>query len=363
MCEINRICGESTIDESYGGKIRVASDSFLSLVVSKVMTRGHHTKNEPPVLIVGFARLSNILEIADTILRDAPCCLIIQIDGGKFHRDSQEFRRFQAELEKKRPITTEVTVRLESSNLGIAQNLTNGVNHAFTDHSSVVVLEDDCYPSPIFYRFMKGALEEHNQNQKIGMVTGNAYIHYPPGPLFTEVSSTPLTWGWATWRDRWVGFDPKLSKFTPDEMDKAIARSSKNPLIRSHWRRRIRASLEDRNMWDAQWAVYMWIRSYSCLNPSTNLVSNKGVDDNATHTQSRSIFTDWPSSTLGSLTIESKNSLASPFQWSRIRKIRHFALLRLDLLRALLESLRVPGRQVAVSTLQAIIATARRPKS
>jgi hypothetical protein len=328
----------------------------------KVRGEKHSRVGKPPVLIVGFARLENILEIAEIILRDQPCCLFVQLDGGRFRKNSPEIQELKSALNRL-SVETRIEVQIEESNLGIAANLTKGVSDVLAGHDSIIVLEDDCYPSPIFYQYMCAALDAHWEHPEIGMVTGNAFIIYPPGPIFTEVSTTPLTWGWATWRDRWRGFDPKLSKFTPEEMDEAIARSSKNPLIRSHWRRRVRASLEDRNMWDAQWAVFMWIRGYSCLNPSINLVSNKGVDDNATHTQSRSIFTDWPSSTLRLLSIESKNSLASPFQWSRIRNIRHFALLRLDLLRALLESLRVPGRQVAVSTLQAIIATTKRPKS
>lgn len=323
----------------------------------------HLYENRPPVLIIGFARLANVVEIAERILRHEPCCLFVQIDGGKYKPSSVEVRKMSSALSELNQGATEIHIVVERDNVGIAQNLSNGVGRALAEHPSVIVLEDDCYPSPVFYEFMTAALSLHVDNKQIGMISGNAYINYAKGSLFAEVSNVPLTWGWATWRDRWAGFDVKLSKFTREQRSKAISSYSNNPFVRSHWRKRVAESLADRNMWDAQWSVYMWLRRYQCMNPSENLVKNNGIDQSATHTFGGSIFSDWEYADRRQLTGEEIQVIASPRTWNWTRRLQHEALLRLSLVSSLFEKWWPEGRRSVSRKLARVIAYRRRPNA
>jgi hypothetical protein len=321
----------------------------------------HLDENHPPVLIIGFARLANVAEIAERILRKKPCCLFVQVDGGRYKPNSQEVRNMSLTLSGLNLGETEIHIFVERDNLGIAKNLSKGVGRALADHPSVIVLEDDCYPAPVFYEFMAAALRLHKDHLQIGMISGNAYIRYRNGPLFAEVSNVPQTWGWATWRDRWEGFDVELSKFTRQERSKAISSYSSNPFVRSHWRERVAESINDKNMWDAQWSVYMWLRRYQCINPSENLVKNSGIDQSATHTVEGSIFSDWENSDRRYLTKEVIQAIATPRAWNWTRRLQHEALLRLSLVSSLVERWRPDGSRSVARKLASILARRRHP--
>ena len=323
----------------------------------------HLDENKPPVLIIGFARLANVVEIAERILRHEPCCLFVQIDGGKHKPSSEEIRNMSLALSGLNHGTTEIHIVVERDNIGIARNLSKGVGRALSDHPSVIVLEDDCYPAPVFYEFMTAALRLHVDNKQIGMISGNAYINYGQGSLFAEVSNVPLTWGWATWRDRWEGFDVELSKFTREQRADAIASYSSNPFVRSHWRSRVTESLSDKNMWDAQWSVYMWLGRYRCINPSQNLVKNTGIDQNATHTVGGSIYSDWEISDHRRLTGEEIQAIATPRAWNWTRRLRHEALLRLSLVSSLFERWWPDASRSVSRKLARIIAIRRHPNT
>ena len=319
----------------------------------------HLDENKPPVLIIGFARLANVVEIAERILRHEPCCLFVQIDGGKYNPSSIEIRNMSVALSGLNHGATEIHIVVERDNLGIAQNLSRGVGSTLEEHPSVIVLEDDCYPAPVFYEFMTTALRLHVDNKQIGMISGNAYINYAKGSLFAEVSNVPQTWGWATWRDRWEGFDVELSRFTREQRSKAISSYSSNPFVRSHWRKRVAESFADKNMWDAQWSVYIWLRRYRCINPSQNLVKNTGIDQSATHTFGGSIFSDWEISDREQLTGEEIQVIASPLAWTWTRRLQHEALLRLSLVSSLFVRWWPDGGRSVLRKLARVIAYRR----
>lgn len=317
-------------------------------------------RGSPPVLLLGYARLSNLIEIAKIVLPSKPCCFFIQIDGGSFDKRSKDIEELQTTIKHLAGSSTRIEIAVAPRNLGIAKNLTLGMTRVFAQHDSVVVLEDDCFPSRLFYEFMSLGLCAHETNQRVGMITGNAFIHYPKGEVFCEVSSSPLTWGWATWRDRWKDFDSGLSGFSPDDMFAAIKRHARSPLIRKHWRHRIQESLADPNMWDAQWTVFMWIKDYLCINPSVNMVSNRGVDDKATHTLESSIFTQWATPQEFQLSEETERTMASPLPWTKLRSIRHRTLYRFDNLRSVLAKLGLPMSPKLIREISMAIATSSR---
>ena len=314
----------------------------------------------PPVLILGYRRIENLKEVGGRLLKDSPCCIHFQIDGGSFSPNSQEILELRKYFDT-RAGSTKISLRVEPRNLGIAKNLMRGMETVFLRHDTVVVLEDDCFPAPVFYHFMSHSLSAFQDNPSIGMISGNAYVIYPRGPLFSEVSDVPQTWGWATWKSVWKDFDPKLSKFTVKQITQAINSTTHNPFVRRHWKQRTQISIADANMWDAQWTVYLWMRELKTINPSENLVSNRGVDGAATHTLSSSFYTEWPTSTRKHINSISKELIASPVPWNKWRKFIHMTLLRIHSLAERFQKNPVSPNASTVTRLAFWIATRRSP--
>lgn len=282
----------------------------------------------PPVLILGFRRFAEISQIAGIVSKSHPCCLVVSIDGPG-EPESLTTKTLRLTLQRKIGPNTNLVFEQQPRNLGIAKHIQHAVSKVLSRHESLMVLEDDCIPARGFYSFMAQALSEHQSNKTIGTVAADAHVIRKRGSAYIETSVFPLTWGWGTWADRWTGFDTQLSNYSLQEINEAICRFNPSPLIRRHWKHRIRESIADENMWDAQWTVYQWLNHYSTLNPSFPLVSNVGNDSNATHTLTESIFTNSGFHRLSGH-VWNSSEVSSPIRWGRLRTFEHFFLIRLD---------------------------------
>ena len=91
-------------------------------------------------------------------------------------------------------------------------------------------------------------------------------------------------------------------------------------------------------MWDAQWTAYLWALNLKTINPSVELVSNVGMDKQATHTKSYSLFLETEMAEATEL-IWDEDMVRSPRPWNAARRRRHFIVLRLESLQMLFQNL------------------------
>lgn len=299
------------------------------------------SEDNPPVLILGYRRYVELSRIAEVILTSGPCCLFVALDGDE-HRGEEETTALKEFLAGICSPSTNLHFIDRTENVGIAKNLTFGMNAVLDSHESAIVLEDDCLPSHGFYSFMKHSLDVFAGDASVGMISGNSTRILRAKRRYAESSFYPQTWGWATWRKNWIHFDPRLSRYSESEIDSAIETIQKSPLIRKHWKKRVRHSREDRNMWDAQWSVYMWMNRWKSVNPSLELVSNIGLDEKATHTKSPSVFLNAPLS-IEADEVWSETDFVQCREWSWIRRAQYLWVLRLDVLQQFLHRMGLMG--------------------
>ena len=99
--------------------------------------------------------------------------------------------------------------------IGIRLNLQQALTKVFVQRDRVIILEDDCIPSPDALRYFAWALDEYEHDTKIFSITG---YHRPArAPLTHDQLAARAErnwaiarrrcwfhpWGWATWKDRW----------------------------------------------------------------------------------------------------------------------------------------------------------------
>jgi hypothetical protein len=97
-------------------------------------------------------------------------------------------------------------------------------------------------------------------------------------------SHYPGIWGWASWKSSWSKY---LFRFNSNSQENTfidvISNSKREALVH----KRDMTNIERVDTWDYSWRFTIMYHKGYCVIPKTNLVSNIGWGDNATHTRNK----------------------------------------------------------------------------
>lgn len=163
------------------------------------------------------------------------------------------------------------------SNVGLAENIIDGVTQVVNEYGRVIVLEDDLVTSPYFLNFMNDSLEFYKYEKKVWHISGWNYPIDPEGLPETFFWRVMNCWGWATWSDRWQHFERNPEKLISEFSKEEIMLFNLNG---SHdfWRQ-VRGNVEGRlKTWAVFWYATIFKNHGLCLNPTQTMVNNIGHD-------------------------------------------------------------------------------------
>lgn len=180
-------------------------------------------------------------------------------------------------------------------NQGCFLGVTKAINWAFVFEEELIILEDDILINETFLKFMNEMLTKFKYDLNIGSISGANLV--PKNEL--EFSDDPVrlscytaSWGWGTWRDRWMdyiedlNYFPNLSTHFPDNYWNRLRFRTWKTLFN-------KVAQNDIDSWAYRWLYSNWRRKRLTLNANINLTTNVGFDERATHTkqnnQNRSI--------------------------------------------------------------------------
>jgi hypothetical protein len=166
------------------------------------------------------------------------------------------------------------------------------MNWLFEHEEEGIILEDDCLPSPSFFKYCEVCLQRYRDDRRIWDISGlNQLGSYPiMGDASYLYSRYGGTWGWATWRDRRISYDLELKSQRSRELLEAVINNLEEwefPEVRREQLGRIRQGLD---AWDYQWLVHRLANSGLSVVPRVNLITNIGHGPAATHTKKESQF-------------------------------------------------------------------------
>jgi hypothetical protein len=239
-----------------------------------------------PVLIIAFNRPETTRRVFAAVREAKPPRLYVAVDGPRPGR-SGEAERCE---EVKRIATSvdwpcEVMTLVRRENLGCRFGPSTAITWFFEHELEGIILEDDCLPSPSFFRYCDQLLESYREDQRVFLISGhNRRDTWKPERHDYFFSNYGGIWGWASWRRAWSHFDGDMA-----DLD-ACAESGlfENLLGRRGGRarlaafRRVRARSQD--AWDYQWGFARHKNSGLACVPSRNLIQNIGYGPDATHT-------------------------------------------------------------------------------
>jgi hypothetical protein len=211
--------------------------------------------------------------------------LFIYCDGPKTNASEYELEQIDAvrKLVRKQKWCQTVQIFDREINLGLSQNIREGVSRLTKQYGRAIVLEDDIVTSPAFLDYMNSALNLYEDDPRVGGISGFQIKSKAELPE-THFLKKTTSWGWATWQRVWdqVQFDSKdlLARIQDRDLESFNFKYSRMDSI-------LQANMEGRT---DSWAICFYASTYLAglqfLYPWKSLCSNVGFGESATHTKS-----------------------------------------------------------------------------
>lgn len=242
---------------------------------------------EAAVLLLAFNRPDTTARVFEAIRQARPARLYVAADGPRTSRANEA--ALCAEV--RRIVTTvdwpcELRTLFREENLGCKRGVSSALDWFFSQEERGIVLEDDCLPSPSFFRFCEELLERFKDDRRVFSVQGTFFgpAHPPiPSYLFSKLFHM---WGWASWADRWKAVcihEPDVTAIRRALADEAWL--GPNAWIRDYWLDV--ATLQaagNIDSWGNPVLFHCFAHGLYNVTPTRNLVLNIGVGPAATRT-------------------------------------------------------------------------------
>lgn len=260
---------------------------------------------ETPVAYIVFNRPRHTEQTFAVLRQQRPSRLFIIADGPRpgHLTDTARCQAVRAIVEQV-DWPCEVHRNYADTNLGLKRRVSSGLDWVFEQVERAIVLEDDCFAHPDFFRFCDTLLERYAADERVWVVTGNNFQNgRRRGEAAYYFSKYNHCWGWATWRRSWRHYDGELTFWPEWRESRDWRRKLCDPHERAYWSaifEHVHAGGID--SWAYPWTASVWYHGGLTATPNVNLVSNIGFGPDGTHTLAEADRDGLPVGPLGELT-------------------------------------------------------------
>jgi hypothetical protein len=242
--------------------------------------------NLAPIILFTFNRLSHTKQTIEALQKNKLAKdseLFIYSDGGK---DEESWDKVKVIREYLKTISgfKNITVIQREKNIGLAQNIIDGVTKIVNQYGKIIVLEDDIVTSPYFLKFMNDALDFYENEKKVWHISGWNYPIDIDDTSETFLWRVMNCWGWATWQDRWKFFEKNPNKLINDFSKEEILAFNLDK-IANYYEQIIKNKNGLLDTWAVFWYATIFKHNGLCLNPALSFVENIGLDSTGTTTR------------------------------------------------------------------------------
>ena len=248
--------------------------------------------NFAPVLIFAYNREDKIKNLISSLIK----CqgfhnsdIFVFCDGPKNNQDRIKVDKTRKTIRDKFNDYDNVSIFQQQKNLGLAKSVYEGVNNVFESFDRIIVLEDDLEINKGFLNYMNLALTKYRNYNKVYQISGHFFE--PPGLNINKAVFLPFisTWGWATWKSKWTGFNIEKEISLNGWDKKLIKKFNLNDSYNYYYI--LKGVLKNKiQSWGVLWYLYVFQNEGLVLYPNNSLVINKGFDKEATNTTKSNYF-------------------------------------------------------------------------
>lgn len=240
-----------------------------------------------PVLLFTYKRLEILKNNVNHLLLNPEVVdtdLFIFSDGPKSEEDSPLIEQVREYLSIIKGFKS-VTISLSASNKGLANSVISGVSKVLSHTEAVIVLEDDLEVSNDFLYYMNVCLNKYKNSKKVFSISGFSLPFKHDKVIKSDVYflKRSWSWGWATWRDRWIDIDWEIKDYDSFVSSKllknkfALCGSDLNQMLAKQMAGNI-------DSWAIRWMYNQFKIGGLSAYPLYTKVINRGFDQHATHT-------------------------------------------------------------------------------
>ena len=257
------------------------------------MSHAYAAAPAPPVLLLLFNRPETTRAVFEAIRQARPPRLYLVADGPRpgHPTDAETCAAARAAVAHV-SWPCEVHKLFRDENRGCGRGPAEAITWFFEQETEGIILEDDCLPTPSFFRFCQELLAHYRHDTRVMHIGGNnlspgADQPAPPEAESYYFSGQVNSWGWATWRRAWQHYDFHYTLLPELRRRGALHGSYPSALARQFWLRKFEAGRrapQPSHVWDYQWHFTVTAHSGLTIVPAVNLVTNIGFGGDATHT-------------------------------------------------------------------------------
>jgi len=245
-----------------------------------------------PVAFLIFNRPDTTSQVFEAIRAARPFRLLVVADGPRaMQGDAEKCQATRAILQRV-DWPCEVLTNYSEINLGCKGRVSSGLDWVFNNVEEAIILEDDCLPHPTFFRFCEDLLEKYRDDERIMMISGDNFQFGRKRTAYSYYfSHYGHIWGWASWRRAWKKYDVTMQVWPEIRAGRWLHDLLGNRQIVNYWKQIFeRVYNGEINTWDYQWTFACLVHNGLVILPNSNLISNIGFGNVATHTAGLSKF-------------------------------------------------------------------------
>ena len=239
-----------------------------------------------PIILFVYNRLNHTIETVNALRNNYladKSLLYIFSDAPKSKKDIEnviQIRKYISAIQGfKKIIITE-----RKTNMGLANSIIDGVGNIINEYNKAIVIEDDIVTSKYFLTFLNESLNVHIDNDKIMSISGYSFpIEIPKNYTYdVYIFYRCMSWGWATWKNRWENVDWETSSINEMVSDAKFRSEFKRggedlyPMLMRQLKGKI-------NSWAIRWCLHHCKTNSACLYPVNSFVKNIGFDGSGVH--------------------------------------------------------------------------------
>lgn len=237
-----------------------------------------------PVVLFVYNRLEHTQRTVASLLQNslAPeTDLIVFSDGSKPGQSAERVEAVRNYIDGLSGFNRLIVYK-RAQNMGLAENIIQGITQVLAEYDRVIVLEDDMLTSPGFLDYMNTALNVYEETHKVASIHGYCY------PIKQDLPETFFLkgadcWGWATWRRAWKTFEQNGKKLLV-ELDRRHLKKQFNFDNTYDYYQMLKGQITGRNnSWAIRWHASCFLQDLYTLYPGQSLIENIGHDGSGTH--------------------------------------------------------------------------------
>lgn len=238
------------------------------------------------IAVLAYNRPTHFRKVIDGIIREKIKSISVYLDGP----ENQQVRKNQYKIiDHINNFKKKIDIKLirQSKNNGLAFSVINAVNSELNKNDAMILIEDDCVPQKGFFNYMFRSLRKYENNIKIKSVCSyNNLDELNLNTCFFLKRFNP--WGWATWRNRWIRFNPNLEEVVIQL--NSIGKINKLPIDLKSYCKNKSLINGNQDIWSLSWTLHHYLDEAIVLYPPKSLVNNIGFDGTGVHCIKTKVF-------------------------------------------------------------------------